>query len=69
MSVGDAGEQRDHLVVAFKRVNIDGVTAARKWRQAGVANKTLDAGFREHVGQFLLRMRSGLMRKNASTSA
>ena len=54
-SVGDAGEQRDHLVVAFKRVNIDGVAAARKRRQAGAANKMLDAGFGEHVGQPLLR--------------
>ena len=55
MAVIDAGEDRDHLVVAFERVNIDGAAAVRKLRHAGVADELLDAGIGEHVGQFLLR--------------
>ena len=55
MSVGDAGEDRDHLVVAFERVNIDGAAAARKPRHAGIPDEILHARVREHVGQFLLR--------------
>jgi len=30
MAVGDAGEDRDHFLVAFQRVDIDGVPAARE---------------------------------------
>ena len=55
MAVGDAGEDRDHLLVAFERVDVDGAAAAGKRRHAGVADEILDAGFGEHVGQFLLR--------------
>ena len=29
MAVSDAGEDRDHLVVAFQRVDVDGAAAAR----------------------------------------
>ena len=54
MAVGDAGEDRDHLLVAFERVDIDGVTAAGERRSAGAADEILDAGFGEHVGQLLL---------------
>jgi hypothetical protein len=53
MAVGDAGEDRDHFLVAFQRVNIDGVPAVGKRRGAGAANKVLDAGVGEHVRQLL----------------
>ena len=33
MAVGDAGEDRDHFLVAFQRVDIDGVVAAGKRAQ------------------------------------
>ena len=54
MAVGDAGENRDHLVVAFERVNIDDAAAARQRRQACAADKILDPGLGEHIGQLLL---------------
>jgi hypothetical protein len=54
MAVGDAGENRDHLLVAFQRVDIDGVLAVRERGGAGAADKILDAGLGEHVRQLLL---------------
>jgi len=36
-------------------MNVDDMTAARKRRHAGASDEFLDAGFGEHVGQFLLR--------------
>ena len=49
MAVGDAGEDRDHFLVAFQRVDIDGVLAAGERRGAGAADEILDAGIGEHV--------------------
>ena len=69
MPVGDAGEDRDHLVVAFERVNVDDATAAGKRRHAGAADEILDAGFGEHVGQFLLRHPQRLDRGRTSRAA
>ena len=53
MAVGDAGEDRDHFLVAFQRVDIDGVPAAGERRGAGAADEILDAGIGEHVRQLL----------------
>ncbi len=50
MAVGDTGEQRDDFLIAFKRMDIDGATAAGEARQAGVTDEILDAGVRKHVG-------------------
>ena len=55
MPVGDAGEDRDHLVVAFEGVNIDRVTAISERRHAGTSDKILDARVCEHIGKFLFR--------------
>ena len=54
MAVGDAGKDRDHLVVAFERMDVDCGPPPAKRRAAGVADEILDAGLGEHVGQFLL---------------
>ena len=54
MAVGDAGEDRDHFLVAFERVDIDDMAAVRKRRRAGAADELLDAGIGEHIGQLLL---------------
>ena len=53
MAVGDAGEDRDHFLVAFQRVDVDDAVAARDRCGAGAADEILDAGFGEHVRQFL----------------
>ena len=55
MAVGDAGEDRDHFLVAFQRVDIDGVPASCERCGTGAADKILDAGIGEHVRQLLLR--------------
>ena len=55
MAVGDAGEDRDDFVVAFKGMNVDDATATGSGVMQALANEILDAGFCEHVGQFLLR--------------
>ena len=46
IAVGNAGEQRDDLLVAFERVNVDGAAAAGKPRQACAADEILDAWLR-----------------------
>ena len=55
MAVGDAGEHRDHFVVAFKRVHVDDAAAAGTGREAGAADEFRNAGFPEYVGQLLAR--------------
>ena len=52
MAVGDAGKHRDHLVVAFERMDVDDAAAGMRGA-AGVAD-SLDAGFGEYVGKLLL---------------
>ena len=68
MAVGDAGEDRDHLVVAFERVNVDDAAAAGEPRHAGVADEILDAGSANTLGSFCSAIRSGLTAKNQSSS-
>ena len=53
MAVGDAGEDRDHFLVAFERVDIDDVAAVGELRRAGAADEILDAGIGEDIGQLL----------------
>ena len=43
MAVGDAGEDRDHFLVAFQRVDVDGVAAAGERCGAGRADELLRA--------------------------
>ena len=54
MAVGDACEYRNHFVVAFKRMHVDGAAAAMPG-EAGAADKIRNAGFPEYVGQLLAR--------------
>ena len=54
MAVGNAGKDRDDLVVAFERMDVDRVTAAGKLGVTGLADEIGDAGLGEHVGQLLL---------------
>src|ERR1700733_9925363 len=55
VTLGDAGEQRDHLAVIFQGVYLDHAPAICPRRYAGVANEMLDAGLGEHIWQFLFR--------------
>ncbi|MGY4371284.1 Mrp family chromosome partitioning ATPase [Bradyrhizobium sp. LB1.3] len=52
LAIGDAGEDRDHLVVAFERVDVDDAAFTAQ-RKAGAADELLDAGLGEDVGKLL----------------
>jgi hypothetical protein len=52
-TVGHAGEDRDHFLVAFERVHIDDVLAVGKRRGASQADEVLDTRVGKDVGQFL----------------
>ena len=53
LAVGDAGEDRDHLLVAFERMNVDDAAFAAR-RKAGAADELLDTRFGKDVRQLLL---------------
>src|ERR1700722_9594539 len=49
VTVGDAGEQRDHLAIALQGMDLDHAPAICPRSHAGVANEILDAGFGKHI--------------------
>ncbi len=61
MAVGDAGEDCDHFLVAFQRVDVDDAVAARDRCCAGGADEILDAGFGEYISLPFRRCRNDLL--------
>ena len=69
MAVGDAGEDRDHFLVAFERVDIDDVAAVRQRRECRRCGRNPRCRDRRtRSGSFCSAIRSGLTRKNQSSS-
>ena len=63
LTVMDAGKQRQHLAVAFERVQLDHRFAGLEPVMTGGADEILDAGMREHIVQAERRELLGFLRE------